>query len=310
MKPNYFTVSLFILACTAFMSANTIEDNYQCPENKMQKDVENITIETIKGKWIWKSIEGVEVEDVDFYLSFTENNLILSGSRRNSITSVSKTLFSSLFYLSDTIDDTFDTEKMSNKRGKYIIMSNSEDVANGKTICIMLEKGGSNENERTFVFKSLFYDNPAKIIMKVDTSKTNAKMPILTGSHIHPYNNLNASCVNNNNLLGEWRVDESMVTIVTFSINGCISLLQKNTSNGITTEEIYRSFYYLSDLPDSHFDLSKLTNAKGKYIVVKNPFYDNQDQDDTIIFFIKTSDENSIIILCSHKEGRDFILRR
>ena len=46
MKPNYFTVSLFILACTAFMSANTIEDNYQCPENKMQKDVENITIET------------------------------------------------------------------------------------------------------------------------------------------------------------------------------------------------------------------------------------------------------------------------
>ena len=310
MKPNYFTVLLFILVCTTFMSANTIEVDYQCPENIMQKDVENITIETIKGKWIWKSIDGVEVEDIDFYLSFIENNLILSGSRRNTITSVSKTLFLSLFYLSDTIDDTFDTEKMSNKRGKYIIMSNSEDVANGKPICIMLEKGGSNENERTFVFKSRFYDTPAKIIMKEDTSKTNTKMPILIGSHIHPCNNVNASYVNNNNLLGEWRVDESLVTIVTFSKNGCISLLQKNNSNGITTEEIYRSFYYLSDLPDSHFDLSKLTNAKGKYIVVKNPFYDKQNKNDTIVFSIKLSDEKNIIILCSHKEGHDFILRR
>ncbi len=310
MKPNYFTVLLFILVCTTFMSANTIEVDYQCPENIMQKDVENITIETIKGKWIWKSIDGVEVEDIDFYLSFTENNLILSGSRRNTITSVSKTLFLSLFYLSDTIDDTFDTEKMSNKRGKYIIMSNSEDVANGKPICIMLEKGGSNENERTFVFKSRFYDTPAKIIMKEDTSKTNTKMPILIGSHIHPCNNVNASYVNNNNLLGEWRVDESLVTIVTFSKNGCISLLQKNNSNGITTEEIYRSCYYLSDLPDSHFDLSKLTNAKGKYIVVKNPFYDKQNKNDTIVFSIKLSDEKNIIILCSHKEGHDFILRR
>lgn len=311
MKTKFFIVLLLFLTQTAFIPANNIKADYQCPKTELQKDIEDMSMETIKGKWIWKSIDGVEVKDIEFYLSFTENNLILSGSTRNSITSGSETLFASLFYLSDTIDDTFNIEKMSNKRGKYIIMSNSEDIANGKTICMMLKKGSSIKDESILAFKSRFYDTPARIkIIKKDTSQTNTKKTILISSHINTYNNINTTYVNKNNMIGEWRVDGAIDTIVTFSESGCISLLQKGASNGITTEERYRSFYYLSDLPDIQFDLSKLSNAKGKYIVVKNPFYDKQNKNDTIVFPIKLSDEKDIIILCSHNDGSDLTLMR
>lgn len=290
------------------MSAANIKADYRLPKDKFQKEIKDISMDIIKGKWIWEFIDGVEVKDIVFYLSFTENNLILSGSTRNSITAGSETLFASFFYLSDTIDDTFNIEKMSNKYGKYIIVSNTDDITNGKTTCMMISKENSNKDECTLILKSRFYDSPAKIKIKKDTSYTNTKMPILISSHIYSYNDTNTTSVNNNNLLGEWRVNGSIDTIVTFSKNGCVSLLQKSTSNGITTDERYKSFYYLSNLPDSHFDLSKLSNAEGKCIVVKNPFYD--ELDDTIVFFIKLSDKKNTIMLSPYKEDSDLILIR
>lgn len=313
MKKTFFIVLTLILIVpmARFSFARDVEANCNVSADKLPHgyDLKKITMEELKGAWCCHSIGGVDVNDIDFYLLFTGNNIVLWGSSDNRNTTINNSLAADFYYLSDTVDETFNVGKLQNNRGRYIIISDNKDVMGVPAKCIMVSKNSNGDDTLVAYFKTRFPENYITIeLIKKDILYPPMVVPFFYSGTI---DSAGIICADNTGFLGQWQVSDVVGATVDFTDKGYIVYSQKTGSANDSIRKQYNSFYYLSDSPDSHFDMNKMLSDKGKYIIVKNVFYYNEHyNNDTFIFPINKIGSDTAVISCPLNNMGKLILKR
>ena len=302
--------AVFLMIPAAFLSARNVEADSKDTARKMPngQDLKTITMEELKGTWRWYSTGSDEVHGVDFFLSFTGNNLVLNGGSRGSMADGNCSIWTGFYYLSDTIDETFDVGKLQNNQGRYIVMSDIDDVMNAPTTCMMVSKDSNSKDTLVAYFKTRFPDSYATLkYVKKDTLYPQMIVPVC---NIAPVDSTDIICADSTSLIGQWQIQNIAGVTVNITAKGMVDYTRMGSSNNRSRKR-YNSFYYLSDSPDSHFDMNKMLSDKGKYIIVKNVFYYNEHyNNDTFVFPINKVGSDTAVISCPLNDMGKLILKR
>lgn len=302
--------AVFLMIPAAFLSARNVEADSKHTARKMPngQDLKTIAMEDLKGTWRWYSTGSDEVRGVDFFLSFTGNNILLNGTSCGRVKDSSDCLWAGFYYLSDTIDETFDVGKLQNNQGRYIVWSNIDDVMNAPTTCMMVSKDSNGKDTLVTYFKTRFPDSYATLkYVKKDTLYPQMIVPVC---NIAPVDSTDITCADSTSLIGQWQIQNIAGVTVNITAKGMIDYTRMDVSTNRIRKR-YNSFYYLSDSPDSRFDMNKMLNDKGKYIIVKNVFYYNGHyNNDTFVFPINKVGSDTAVISCPLNDMGKLILKR
>lgn len=310
MKKMLIIALILIVPTARFLSARSVKADCKDTARKMPHgyDLRKITMEELKGTWRCYAMGSGIVKGIDFYLSFTGNNVVLNGTSGGSLTDGRDCLGAAFYYMSDATDETFDAGKLQNNQGRYIIKSNIDDAMDAPATCMMVSKDSNGKDTLVVYFKTRIPDNYATLkFVKKDTLYPQMVVPIC---NIAPVDSTDIICAGSTSVVGRWQVSDIAGATVNITDKGRVVYTRPDSSNDRIRKQ-YNSFYYLSDSPDSHFDMNKMLSDKGKYIIVKNVFYYNEHyNNDTFVFPINKVASDTAVISCPLNDMGKLILKR